>query len=76
MSRDDAVVDGQALVLMQDGLSHFLPNAAQATFEPTQGGLNNQVVYVCMDSKRQHVLRIYNNGLDYGRVQWEHDVLR
>lgn len=73
------VAPGQAvpaLALQQEAISKFLPDASAAIFQPTQGGLNNLVVYVCLDTRRQHVLRIYNNGFDTARVEWEHEVLR
>jgi len=45
-------------------------------FVATQGGINNFVKSVEIRGKTEFVLRIYNNGNDLKRVQFEHYVLQ
>mmetsp|Transcript_17429 Transcript_17429/g.32889 ORF Transcript_17429/g.32889 Transcript_17429/m.32889 type:complete len:418 (-) Transcript_17429:148-1401(-) len=47
----------------------------EAKITPTAGGANNIVQYVDTSKGERYVLRIYNNGLDTGRVKYEHSVL-
>jgi homoserine kinase type II len=49
-------------------------NAAELT--PTTGGVNNIVQYVTLPNGEQELLRIYNNGCDAKRVQFEHGILK
>jgi len=44
-------------------------------FSPTSGGVNNVVQYVEDGNGKKYVLRIYNNGRNTVRVNWEHEVL-
>lgn len=55
-------------------LSYFIDDPG-ATITPTEGGANNIVQYVETSDGKRYVLRIYNNGLDTGRVKYEHSVL-
>jgi hypothetical protein len=46
------------------------------TFEKCSGGVNNRVYKVKPNDGRTFVLRVYNNGGNTARVQYEHAVLR
>jgi Ser/Thr protein kinase RdoA (MazF antagonist) len=64
-----------------EALSHFLPDLENVILTPTVGGVNNYCDHVLLYDKPngniidRFVLRIYNNGLDRPRVDFEHSVL-
>jgi homoserine kinase type II len=62
--------------LAYEALSKFLDSTEDVTLEPTKGGVNNIVQYVNLPSGECLLLRIYNNGLDSQRVQFEHEILK
>jgi homoserine kinase type II len=55
-------------------LSMFIDDP-DAKITATDGGANNIVQYVDTSDGKRFVLRIYNNGMDSGRVTYEHSVL-
>jgi homoserine kinase type II len=64
-------------VTLMEAVSHFLPDCSDANtkFLPTCGGVNNVVFYVEQATGIDHVLRVYNNGNDTSKVEYEHSVL-
>jgi homoserine kinase type II len=66
------------LDLRKEALSKFLGEnvAKEAKFSPCSGGVNNFMDYVLLPSGNKYVLRIYNNGFDRERVDFEHRVLK
>ena len=58
-----------------EAAARFLPDN-DLKFSPTSGGVNNIVQYVETGSGHKYVLRIYNNGLNSARVNYEHEILR
>lgn len=48
----------------------------QLELSPTSGGVNNIVQYVTLPNGDKELLRIYNNGCDAKRVQFEHTILK
>ena len=65
--------DGVDMDAAKKALSYFL-NDPEAVITPTQGGVNNYVLYVDTKGER-YVLRMYNNGGETERVRYEHSVL-
>ncbi|KAJ1624044.1 hypothetical protein T492DRAFT_845046 [Pavlovales sp. CCMP2436] len=62
--------------LVAEALSCFLgEGAVGCAVTPTSGGVNNMVQYVDAPSGERTVLRIYNNGCNTRRVEFEHAVL-
>lgn len=59
--------------LLQEAASKFLA-PGKYKFLPTMGGVNNVVRYIECEGDR-FVLRIYNNGNDSRKVQFEHVIL-
>jgi homoserine kinase type II len=45
------------------------------TLRPTSGGVNNLVRYVDTEDGEQYLIRVYNNGCNFNKVQFEHAVL-
>lgn len=73
--------------LKLEALSFFLPNLENVEIKPTVGGVNNYCDHIILydditkpELERnildRFVLRIYNNGLDRPRVDFEHSVLQ
>lgn len=61
--------------LLHEAASMFLPGN-KYRFEPTKGGVNNVVRYIeSLEDGSRYILRIYNNGNDSNRVQFEHAIL-
>ena len=70
---------------LYEALGHFVPEGdlSYFCFEPTSGGVNNVVFYVYERERSSGglarrlvgVLRIYNNGNDDPKVQFEHRIL-
>ena len=66
--------------LRYEAMSYFVnENKELIKFTPTSGGVNNYMDYVTMlneaSSQPKYVLRVYNNGLNSKRVEFEHLVL-
>jgi homoserine kinase type II len=61
-----------------EALSKFLSEdiVSKVDIVPTDGGVNNIVQYINMPTGEKKLLRIYNNGLNSKRVNFEHEVLR
>jgi Ser/Thr protein kinase RdoA (MazF antagonist) len=55
-------------------VAHFL--LGPFTFEKCSGGVNNRVYKVKTNDGRTFVLRVYNNGGNSARVEYEHAILR
>jgi Ser/Thr protein kinase RdoA (MazF antagonist) len=51
-------------------------DAKDLIFSPTSGGVNNIVQYVETQDGKKYVLRVYNNGLNSARVNFEHEILK
>ena len=66
-SADDATLRAAA--------AHFLPLDPPPAFTRCTGGVNNIVFYVDRPGAPRLILRIYNNGRNTARVQYEHAVL-
>lgn len=66
--------------LRYEALSYFIIETKELIkFTPTSGGVNNYMDYVTILSESpnqpKYVLRVYNNGLNSKRVEFEHLVL-
>jgi homoserine kinase type II len=61
--------------LRYEALDLFLGDSTNFTISPTSGGVNNICDYVTTPDGEKYVLRIYNNGRDSVRVDFEHRVL-
>jgi hypothetical protein len=59
--------------LAYEAISKFLKE--DVTFRPTVGGVNNVVQYVETSKGDKYVLRIYNNGFNTERVNYEMAIL-
>lgn len=46
--------------------------------KPTSGGVNNVCLRVATEAEpeKEYILRVYNNGGNTARVEWEHEILR
>jgi homoserine kinase type II len=67
-----------SMELAREALSKFFDDSVVGAMEltPTTGGVNNIVQYVTLPSGERELLRIYNNGCDAKRVQFEHGILK
>lgn len=67
-----------SLELAKEALLMFFDSeiVEQIDLTPTTGGVNNIVQYVTLPSGEKELLRIYNNGCDAKRVQFEHGILK
>lgn len=61
--------------LCTEAASRFI-NDEKFNFYATTGGVNNVVQFVETSKGDKYVLRIYNNGLNSERVEFEHGVLQ
>lgn len=61
--------------IAKEALTKFYDDIEGIELEPTSGGVNNIVQYVTLPSGERELLRIYNNGCDTQRVQFEHSIL-
>ena len=61
--------------LKNEALRHFLDSIEGIEVLPTVGGVNNYCDHIILPNGTRYVLRIYNNGNDYPRVYFEHEVL-
>jgi homoserine kinase type II len=64
------------LDIAKEALAKFYDDIEGIKIEPTTGGVNNIVQYITLPSGERELLRIYNNGCDSMRVEWEHDILK
>lgn len=65
--------------LAREALSKFFDDdqyIAEIKLTPTTGGVNNIVQYVTLPNGDKELLRIYNNGCDAKRVNFEHEILK
>jgi len=64
--------------LAKEALSKYFDDSLvdQLQLSPTSGGVNNIVQYVTLPNGDKELLRIYNNGCDAKRVQFEHTILK
>jgi len=62
--------------LAMEALSNFIGSTEGVVMEPTSGGVNNIVQYVTLPSGKLLLLRIYNNGFNTQKVEFEHELLR
>jgi len=64
--------------LAKEALSKYFDTdlVDQLELSPTTGGVNNIVQYVTLPNGQKELLRIYNNGCDAKRVQFEHTILK
>ncbi|KAJ1391527.1 hypothetical protein B484DRAFT_408712 [Ochromonadaceae sp. CCMP2298] len=60
--------------LQKEALAKFLPHSEGCTFRPTTGGVSNFMSFVQTPSQ-EYILRIYNNGQNSQRVQYEHVIM-
>ena len=61
--------------IKREAASHFFSDFEKCKFEATSGGVNNVVQYITDSKGNKYVLRIYNNGFNTKRVNFEHEVL-
>ena len=67
--------------LRYEAMSYFISDDKKENikFTPTSGGVNNYMDYVTLlnenPNQPKYVLRVYNNGLNTKRVEFEHMVL-
>lgn len=64
------------LDIAKEALAKFYDDIEGIKIQPTTGGVNNIVQYITLPSGERELLRIYNNGCDSMRVEWEHDILK
>lgn len=62
--------------LAWEALRMFVDETDVMDIQPTSGGVNNIVQYITLNSGKKLLLRIYNNGFDTPKVQFEHELLR
>ena len=62
--------------LAKEALSKFYDDIDGIHLEPTSGGVNNIVQYIHLPNGERELLRIYNNGCDEKRVNFEHAILK
>lgn len=62
------------VAIAEEAVKAFVEGPFELT--PTSGGVNNVVQYVTLPNNHRYVLRVYNNGYDSARVQYEHEILR
>jgi hypothetical protein len=62
--------------LAWEAIRKFVDETNVIAMEPTKGGVNNIVQYITLKSGRKLLLRIYNNGFDTPKVEFEHELLR
>jgi homoserine kinase type II len=60
--------------LLQEGLAKYV-EFKSVDFVPTLGGVNNIVKRARVDDTDDYILRVYNNGEDTAKVEFEHMVL-
>lgn len=64
--------------LYREAVACFIPlenNAGSVSFVPCPGSVNNVIRYVSVENSISHVLRIYNNGNDFKKIELEHLIL-
>lgn len=62
---------------LREAAAAFLADdPATLTFERCKGGVNNKCYYLTRADGTRYLIRLYNNGRNTPRVQWEHEVLR
>lgn len=62
--------------LALEAVRAFFPDAGSVKITPTSGGVNNVVQYLEIPSTGERkILRIYNNGNNTPRVEFEHAIL-
>lgn len=62
--------------LAWEAIRKFVDETEVIAMEPTKGGVNNIVQYITLKSGKKLLLRIYNNGFDTPKVEFEHELLR
>ena len=62
-------------LILLEAVSKFVESSDGALFKPTLGGVNNVVKLVHFEDKEDLILRVYNNGDDRRKVDFEHKVL-
>jgi len=62
--------------LAWEAIRKFVDETDVISMEPTKGGVNNIVQYITLKSGKKLLLRIYNNGFDTPKVEFEHELLR
>ena len=64
--------------LRLEAMSCFVQKPKDLQFSLTSGGVNNHMFYVTCpgDNVPSYVLRIYNNGLNTRRVDFEHQIIK
>ena len=64
--------------LYREAVACFVPfekDTASYNFAPCPGSVNNIIRYVSLQGKISYVLRIYNNGNDFKKIELEHLIL-
>ena len=60
--------------MIKEAISLYLGSKVEFISKPTVGGLNN-ISLVIESGEKKYILRIYKNGFDSFRVQFEHEIL-
>jgi homoserine kinase type II len=55
-------------------LKHYFDDS-EFDFKPTEGGVNNFTTYLTTKDGAKYIIRIYNNGNNSKRVEFEHKVI-